>query len=314
MKKVCENIRTSLPAFQKSSFDNHSKAVEKYLSYFDFNYESSRHRVGFVKSDSRQIFLHYIEPKPSNKSRGTVIFSHGYLCHSGIYSRFADFLIKHNYSVLLWDLPGHGLSDGKRAYIGEFKEYAAVLADIIDTASDLTSQPISLVGHSTGCSAILQYLHDQEDHRISNVVLLAPLIRSYAWHLSRVGTDVGSLFTDRIWRAQRRVTHDSSFQRFLEVQDPLRIATLPYAWVDALEAWNRNFREWEQSELPFTVIQGTDDTVVDWKYNLKQIKKKYPNADIHRIDGGLHQLLNESPSIRQKVYQIIMENLLFNCA
>lgn len=53
-------------------------------------------------------------------------------------------------------------------------------------------------------------------------------------------------------------------------------------------------------ELPLTVIQGTDDKVVDWKYNLQWFEKKIKGLKVVRIPGARHNLLNESKQYRQK--------------
>ena len=53
---------------------------------------------------------------------------------------------------------------------------------------------------------------------------------------------------------------------------------------------------------PVLVMQGTDDTVVDWKYNLPFLQRKFPQADVRILPGANHDLLWEAPAIRIEVF------------
>ncbi len=58
---------------------------------------------------------------------GTVFLLHGYLEHSGIYQPIIREILDQGFSVLTYDLPGHGLSDGSPASIQNFDHYQHVL-------------------------------------------------------------------------------------------------------------------------------------------------------------------------------------------
>src|SRR5690606_36526658 len=57
----------------------------------------------------------------------TLLMLHGYYDHMGLYGNLVDWALSLNFAVLGCDLPGHGLSSGKRASIDDFGEYQAVL-------------------------------------------------------------------------------------------------------------------------------------------------------------------------------------------
>ena len=52
-------------------------------------------------------------------------------------------------------------------------------------------------------------------------------------------------------------------------------------------------------------MQGTDDTTVDWRYNLPRLSEKFPAASTHIIDGARHHLVNESEEFRIKLFGIL---------
>jgi len=51
---------------------------------------------------------------------------------------------------------------------------------------------------------------------------------------------------------------------------------------------------------------------VDWKYNLKFIKKKFNNTDISLITNDDHQLINESLPIRAETFNLIVDYIKGN--
>ncbi len=55
------------------------------------------------------------------------------------------------------------------------------------------------------------------------------------------------------------------------------------------------------------VIQGTEDTIVDWEYNLTFLKSKIIGLEIELVDKANHQLINESKELRQQVLHRIFE-------
>jgi alpha-beta hydrolase superfamily lysophospholipase len=52
---------------------------------------------------------------------------HGYLEHSGIYQPIIKEILEQGFSVITYDLPGHGLSNGSPASIQNFDHYQQVL-------------------------------------------------------------------------------------------------------------------------------------------------------------------------------------------
>ena len=61
--------------------------------------------------------------------------------------------------------------------------------------------------------------------------------------------------------------------------------------------------------MPIKILLGTGDTTVDWKFNLRFIKVKFPNADIRLIENGDHHLMNESLPIPAEVISLVLDYL-----
>ena len=57
--------------------------------------------------------------------------------------RMAEYLLEQGYAVVMFDLPGHGLSEGKRASIDDFSQYGCALSDFLAVIENHVHGPIS---------------------------------------------------------------------------------------------------------------------------------------------------------------------------
>ena len=110
---------------------------------------------------------------------------------------------------------------------------------------------------------------------------------------------------------RRNITEDHtgsdlrSGTRVLPTKDVLHVQTVPFNWVKAMHKWNEWITEFEPSERGILVIQGTKDTTVSWKYNMKFIKDKFSNVRFEMVKDAGHELFNESPKYREQVFTLI---------
>jgi alpha-beta hydrolase superfamily lysophospholipase len=80
--------------------------------------------------------------------------------------------------------------------------------------------------------------------------------------------------------------------------------------VRALIEWNEKVVEsYPPSQTPLLIIQGTEDTVVEWRYNIPFLQRKLPQSQVSYLEGAQHDLLWEAPPIRQKVFDQILNFL-----
>jgi len=262
--------------------------IQIYLDYYQLNWPDVYHHYEFYQIKRENIFLQSFTPR---EPIGRVVVLHGYLDHSGSLRNLIDHLLAKRYQVMTFDLPGHGLSSGPRAEITAFDDYVHVFEDLVNNRFKDTDLPLAFVAHSTGGAICIDYLLENFSP-FEKVILLAPLVRSYRWYISRLGFLLIKHFLKEIKRVFKQ---NSSNQNYLEVvkQDPLQHDKLPLIWFEALHTWYRRIQQKAPSLKRIFVIQGDHDQTVDWQYNLSFIKKKFPNCTICTIHGGNHQLLNE---------------------
>ena len=282
-----------------------SSAVGAYFEFYELNLPRYEHYFGTFRSGRHVLAAHAFRPETP---RGTVLVMHGFLDHVGTLSSTIHHLLEQGFAVAAYDQPGHGLSSGPRASIEDFSDYATVFEDFLELVRAHMPAPYDALAHSTGAAILLNHLLTHKDNEIEHAVLIAPLVRSAYWQLSRMLGPVLDVFVDDLPRVFRDNTSDEQFLEFIR-QDPLQARKTSLAWFDALVDWNERVTQYPPSPKPVVIIQGNADSVVDWEYNLEFLETKFPDARIEIIEGGRHQLLNESSALRARVLQLVDQAL-----
>ena len=233
------------------------------------------------------------------------IVCHGYYDHVGLYAKVITELVARGVRVVSFDQPGHGLSSGARATTDDFGQYVKALCDVRDFAEasgwHLPEQAPHLLGQSMGGSVVMEYLQQQADTQVADVVLLAPLVRPYAWALNQwVFAAARRLIESR----PRTVTDNSNNPAFAEFSrhDPLQPRVLPVRWVQAMVNWMQRFEAYPVSARQPLIVQGDADRTVSAAINRQVLGRRFPHARWLWLDGGRHHLANESDAIRAKIW------------
>ncbi len=299
------SLKQSLEPLSFSAPVSCPQPVLDYFTCYDLNHVSTAHYFGTFTSGRYVLAAHIYKP---DSSRGTVFLLHGFYDHSGILKNLITLCLSEKYCVAAFDLPGHGLSNGEAAAIDSFTEYGVALGDFLALCEGHVSRPYAAIGHSTGCAVLLTRLFFMGENRFSRVILLAPLVRSEYWALSKAGY---ALVPDgnTMPRWMRDESHDVAFLRWFN-HDPLQVRHFPVRWAKALFAWEARIDTVAPQNFPVSIIQGTGDNTVDWRHNIPFLQKKIPGCDVHLIRGGRHQLLNESEPWRTECLDTIRSILV----
>ncbi|RMH82885.1 alpha/beta hydrolase [Pseudomonas sp. AOB-7] len=287
-------------------------AVQAYRSFYGLDlggrHAGLDHRLGSFAAAGYQIAVQLWAPA---EPRGTLLLLHGYYDHMGLYRHVIDWALALNLAVLACDLPGHGLSSGARASIGDFAEYQLVLAGLFEQAAELQlPQPWHLCGQSTGGAILLDYLlTDGKRSELGQSILLAPLVRPRAWAWSKLSYRLLRPFVREIPRRFSENSSDAAFIDFVHNLDPLQPRNLPTAWVGALAQWVPRIEAAPRSAHSPLIVQGEADMTVDWRHNLEVLQDKFGRPSILRLPEARHHLANESEALRQRYFDFLREHL-----
>lgn len=269
-----------------------------------------RHELFCIDADGERLVVQYYIP---DQARGHVFMCHGYFDHVGLFAYVIAGLMQRGLAVVTYDQIGHGLSTGAPGTIENFDRYvAATRAVWLHAHAQLQpTRPWHWLGQSMGGAIVMEYLHQHppavDEQAIGDTVLLAPLVRPYAWGINRW---VFAIAKYTIKQRARTLTNNAENAEFLDLQkvDPLQAQALPVAWVAAMVEWSARFIAYPESQLAPKMVQGDNDRTVDAKFGVALYKRRYPNSRFLILPGGRHHLANESAPKRAQMWAFLDEH------
>ncbi|WP_112181974.1 MULTISPECIES: alpha/beta hydrolase [Paraliobacillus] len=307
INKILEQLSTSEEQLDFAQPNHLTPAMKAYQDYYGFKQSNLSFHFGKITIDQNNVHVQIFKP---NHSKGNIFLLHGYLSHVGYLKHIIQFLNNQYYTVISYDLQGHGLSTGKIASVNTFDDYGRIMEKLLTIIKKELSGPIHLIGHSTGGAIIVDYLLRHPSHDVDKAILVAPLIHSNYWNLSQIGLYMLKWFPfiQHIKRNFRQNSTDEAYLRSIKT-DPLQSDNVPVKWVNALMTWNKKIQDYHESKKFIYLIQGNQDKTIDWKYNIKFLQHKFQNLQIAQIDQGRHELFNEAEPIKRIVFQRILKYL-----
>lgn len=286
--------------------------LQGYQTLYGLNKIDALHWQGYFYAAQHRIHVQIFQPR--EQIHGAVWLLHGYLEHSGIYQPIIEEIIEQGFSVITYDLPGHGLSEGSVASIQEFSIYQDILQALAHWADGQLAhlpKPWVGIGQSTGGAIWIDHTLTAAAQRrtpmIDRVLLLSPLVRpaKSAWWHNSVGLTLIKKIKRNVPRNFRRNNHNPEFLRFVRLTDPLQPRVMSLEWILALAKWMVRIEQLPACRMPVWVAQGAKDQTVDWRYNLEFIRKKFRLQTLLMLEEGSHQLINERADIRAALTGLI---------
>lgn len=239
--------------------------------------------------------LHRLVLKPEIPVRGGLVFFHGQGDFIDRYPPLLEGFVEAGYQCLLTDLPGHGLSPGRRGHVPGLDFVEALLEESLTHLEG----PLVIAGHSMGGLMALRFLLRQPA-RFHAAWLSSPLLRV----LARAGPGLRFLLPV-LSRIAPRLTVDTGVTReqcddHPEGSDPgdsgediLYHSRISLSWgVDLVKASDY---VWDKisglpSDKPVLFTQGGDDPVCPPNALTELLAKTHsPRASLKLLAGARHE-------------------------
>ena len=198
-----------------------------------------------------------------------LLIVHGLGEHSGRYMNVVNHFVPLGYAIYGLDHIGHGKSGGMREFVERFEDFTNTLTIFYDMVTDWQEdRPIFLLGHSMGGAIVSYYLLDHQDD-FTGAIISAPAVKvggsvsqatiTMGKVLSRLAPKMGLLALDvnGISRDPAVVEAYVNDPHVFHGKTPARLAA------ELLSAMLRITAEAGKIALPFIVVQGAKDTLVD---------------------------------------------------
>lgn len=283
----------AVPTWFPTSFTRpvpQSPEMVRYLQAQHLDIADSLHTVGTVQCDTLRLVVHTWIPRDA---AGTVFLVHGYYSQSGIWSEHIQRLLAKNMAVVAFDLPGHGLSDGKRMDADSFPQYAKGLMALEDSMAARAPKPWSLVGHSLGGGIALDRAR-HEAFPYAKLLLVAPMLRYHSW--AYVGTVLPVVSLVKPYLERKRVAEssaDTAFRRRI-LTDPLEGWQTSTHWLGIVRTWNATLAPLDRPGVACMLLQGGLDQTIDWRWGTAWLTANVPGLQTRYLPLARHHVHNEA--------------------
>ena len=215
--------------------------------------------------------IEFASEKPASD---TLLCIHGLCCDARLFTYVGGKLSSAGYNVVSIDLPGHGMSDGKRGDL----DFDACIKSIHEIVTQLKkrSARIFMLTHSMGCIFALWYTHVFKAS-IDGLILLCPFLRVRNMK-KRYDADPNTLeylllFFARIFTPNKRINMVESFPAYVKacrrrncMDDEDSVANFKYSYrfiVDILAIRNSKISELaDLGDIPVVILHGRKDRMI----------------------------------------------------
>lgn len=233
-------------------------------------------------------------------AKGVVIITHGIAEHSGRYEHVAQSLVEGGYTVVAFDLRGHGKSSGKRNYINSFQDHLNDLATvIIRTKASYSDLPIFLFGHSMGGGIVALFAIERHPD-VKGLLLSGPSVK-VSDDISPLLQKISGILSILVPKLPAIKLDSSDISKDPEVvkaydNDPLnyRGGILARTGSEILKSTKTITAQSSNISLPILIMHGTADKLADVSGS-KMLYKNISSKDktLKLYDGLYHEILNE---------------------
>ena len=253
----------------------------------DFNIRLTSGQVlrGFIKS-------------PGENMRGVIILVHGLGEHIQRYREWAGLFNREKFAFAGVDLPGHGLSDGKRGHIKNYSQTDGMI-DILINECKMTFPgiPVFLYGQSLGGGIVLDYLL-RMNPKVKGSIVTSPWLKlAFEPDKSkiRLASVVKGLIPSLIQPSglvTDYLSHDreivNKYKNDPLVHDKISVSL----FISATKAGAFVLENGAMLKTPLLLIHGSEDKICSPEGS-REFALKTGLAELKIWDGGYHELHNE---------------------
>ncbi len=255
----------------------------------------------FYTIDGLRLYYQHCVPDSSRTPKVLLIIVHGLGEHSHRYRNVMDAMVGRQMGVALFDLRGHGRSEGRRGHIRSFRDYLQDVRQFIQLCKALHPEPCRffLVGHSLGGLIVLAYCLERIEF-LSGVIASGPAIgvKLEIPNYKKILASILSAFLPSI-QFQNEV-HPHLLSR-----DPLIVESYLSDPLVHHEATARFYTETTRTmaevrrnipvlRLPVLFLQGENDRIVDPRATEQAFQAiQFKDKALQTYPNNLHEVFND---------------------
>lgn len=230
--------------------------------------------------------------------KAAILMIHGLGEHAG---RYKEWAVRFNTAGIVFrafDLPGHGLSGGKRGVMPEFSRVFAIITSLTESLkNDFPGVPLFLYGHSLGGGLLLNMLINVKPE-VTGAIVTSPWVR-----LTETPPPLKVWLASVSKRIMPGMTQQSGLKTEYLSHDPEVVATykkdpLVHGLISAglfasmTEAATETLKRASEIKIPLLLTHGRDDMITSPSGTIV-VAGLAPCATLKLWDGAYHEVHND---------------------
>lgn len=253
---------------------------------------------------------------PGERMKAMIIMVHGLGEHIRRYSGWSGLFSEAMMGMAGVDLPGHGLSDGKRGHIRSYSltdEMTGILLN--ECRKTFPGVPLFLYGHSLGGGMVLDYML-RKNPEVRGVVVTSPWLKlsfepdSMKIRLAGIMKNILPSLTQSSGLVTDHISRDAEVVELYR-KDPLVHGLISVSlFHSAMTAAKESLKNASSLKKPLLLMHGTGDLICSSEGS-REFAANTPLAELRLWDGAYHELHNDL--CRHEVFNAVrtwIENLL----
>ena len=249
--------------------------------------------------------------QPEDQPRAVICLVHGLGEHSGRYVHVADSLIQAGYTLIFFDLRGHGKSEGPRGYTPSYEALMKDISSLLEVANKQFPQLSSfLYGHSLGGNLVLNYILRHQP-QLKGVIVTGPWLRlafeppRFKIILAQITNYIWPSFSQKSGLDTKAISRDSEVVYAYE-NDPLghdHISARMFVGIYQAGQWVLEHAS--ELSLPLLLMHGGADKLSSIEAS-KEFDRKIPKKCTFKIWDGLYHEIHNEPE-REEVFKFLID-------
>ena len=249
--------------------------------------------------------------QPEDRPRAVVCLIHGLGEHNGRYVHVADRLTQAGYTLISFDLRGHGKSEGLRGHTPSYEALMQDISFLLEAANKKFPQlPFFLCGHSLGGNLVLNYVLRRQPH-LKGVIATAPWLRlafeppAFKIILGKITNQLYPAFSQKSGLDTKVLSHDPEVVYAYENDPLVHDHISARMFISIYQAGQWALEHSSEFSLPLLLMHGGDDKIISVKASHEFANTKTKNCTFKIWDGLYHEIHNEPE--KEEVFKFLID-------
>lgn len=250
-----------------------------------------------------------------------LIVTHGMGEHMGRHQYFLK-LFPQQFNVLLYDLRGHGFSEGERANVKKFTDFRQDLQSVLEyLRREFQMKKFMVFGHSLGGLITADWLQNVASDEyypekaflssppVGAAGLMGPIFGNAPMFLHKALSDLPISVPLGGMLDLQRLSHDGRVLQAYLADELVQLKIHSHLFFETLKAGREVFSRPLRVRCPLSVSVGTADGLINSAMLVSYFTQVEKNAKLLKLEGGYHELHNETDKYRVPYFEFLQNSL-----